>query len=71
MMVGPGTGVAPFRNFIFEVCDKSSSPNDLVLFYGCRYEAKDFVCKEEFNKLCSEEKLSLVCAFSRDQEKKM
>ncbi|CAG9763747.1 unnamed protein product [Ceutorhynchus assimilis] len=71
IMIGPGTGVAPFRNFIFEICDKVSSPTDLLLFYGCRYEFKDFLCKEEFRKLSNDKKISLICAFSRDQNKKI
>ena len=70
-MVGPGTGVAPFRNYIFEMCDKNSSPENLILFYGCRYKDKDFLCKSEFEKLSKEQKLSLICAFSRDGNEKV
>jgi len=71
IMVGPGTGVAPFRNFIFEVCDKNTDPNNLILFYGCRNKNKDFLCEDEFTQLEKENKITLICAFSRDQEDKV
>ncbi|KAJ8954736.1 hypothetical protein NQ318_011431 [Aromia moschata] len=72
LMVGPGTGVAPFRNYIFErVKEGGTSPENLVLFYGCRYENKDFLCKDEFVKLEEDKKLKVICAFSRDQENKV
>ncbi|KAL3277730.1 hypothetical protein HHI36_013071 [Cryptolaemus montrouzieri] len=72
IMVGPGTGFAPFRNYIYEcVSQGTASVDNLILFFGCRNEAKDFHCKSELRKLHEENKLNLVCAFSRDQEKKV
>ncbi|XP_066258161.1 NADPH-dependent diflavin oxidoreductase 1 isoform X1 [Euwallacea similis] len=70
IMVGPGTGVAPFRSFILEMCEKNKNPKNLLLFFGCRYEAKDFLFKEEFVSLRDDSLLTLVCAFSRDQKEK-
>ncbi|KAI9011284.1 hypothetical protein BC832DRAFT_550270 [Gaertneriomyces semiglobifer] len=53
IMVGPGTGVAPFRAFVRErFITASTSPQVRVgptwLFYGCRHPDKDFLYKEEF-----------------------
>lgn len=71
-MVGPGTGVAPFRSYIFErYKENNSNPKNLILFYGCRYKSKDFLCRDEFEELHDEKKLNLICAFSRDQDSKM
>lgn len=67
-MVGPGTGLAIFRSVLQ---DYSSNRCELVLFFGCRYEEKDFHCQDELKKMESEGKLKLFCAFSRDQEQKM
>ncbi|KAJ8937008.1 hypothetical protein NQ314_012090 [Rhamnusium bicolor] len=72
IMVGPGTGVAPFRNYIFErSIEGNSNPENLILFYGCRYKNKDFLCKDEFVKLQKKNKLNLISAFSRDQDGKI
>lgn len=71
-MVGPGTGVAPFRNYICEQNEKNlASSKDLLLFFGCRNEEKDFFCSDDFVRLKNEDKLNLICAFSRDQEGKV
>lgn len=45
IMVGPGTGVAPFMSFLEHI--KSVKPKqDVVLFYGCRDRSKDFLFKQ-------------------------
>lgn len=72
IMVGPGTGLAPFRNYIFECVQKgTASSKNLILFFGCRSKSKDFLCGEELMELHNEKKLNLICAFSRDQEHKV
>ncbi|XP_045467260.1 NADPH-dependent diflavin oxidoreductase 1 [Harmonia axyridis] len=72
IMVGPGTGLAPFRNYIFECAHKGiASANNIILFFGCRNESKDFLCAEELRKFHDERRLNLICAFSRDQEQKV
>lgn len=51
IMVGPGTGVAPFRGFIQERAEqakKGDNVGETVLFYGCRRENEDWLYKDEF-----------------------
>ncbi|KAK3088044.1 hypothetical protein FSP39_013874 [Pinctada imbricata] len=69
IMVGPGTGVAPFRSFICERVSKRIMGN--TLFFGCRSESKDFMCEEDWKSLVSMGALKLFTAFSRDQEDKV
>nr|XP_054769944.1 NADPH-dependent diflavin oxidoreductase 1-like [Lytechinus pictus] len=69
IMVGPGTGVAPFRSFIQERAAHNIGDN--LLFFGCRYEGQDFLCKDEWSKLQDKHLLQMVTAFSRDQEDKV
>lgn len=71
-MVGPGTGIAPFRSFIHErnMEEKASSKN-LHLYFGCRNKDGDFHFSEEWSSLQEKGKISLFCAFSRDQEEKV
>nr|CAD7392239.1 unnamed protein product [Timema cristinae] len=72
IMIGPGTGVAPFRSFVQERAAQGSARSDLLcLFFGCRNSAGDFHCRDEWVSLEKDEKLRLFCAFSRDQENKV
>jgi len=51
IMVGPGTGVAPFRGFMQERAEQMKRGEDVgktILFYGCRYRDQDFLYKEEW-----------------------
>ena len=52
IMVGPGSGVAPFRGFVQERANQAKNGEDVgktILFFGCRKEAEDFIYKEEWN----------------------
>ncbi|XP_078604811.1 NADPH-dependent diflavin oxidoreductase 1-like isoform X1 [Branchiostoma floridae x Branchiostoma japonicum] len=69
IMVGPGTGLAPFRGFIQERTTLGIGGN--VLFFGCRNKDKDFFCASEWQPLVEKGFLSLYTAFSRDQEEKV
>ncbi|GFY68700.1 NADPH-dependent diflavin oxidoreductase 1 [Trichonephila inaurata madagascariensis] len=69
ILVGPGTGVAPFRSFVEERALKGIGDN--YLFFGCRNKAKDFFFSEEWQKLCEKNILKIFTAFSRDQEDKI
>jgi sulfite reductase alpha subunit-like flavoprotein len=74
IMVGPGTGCAPFRSFIQEritnLTEVLHNPSN-ILFFGCRSETKDFFCHEEWLPLIKNNQLQLFTAFSRDQEHKI
>ncbi|PRD20330.1 UNVERIFIED_CONTAM: NADPH-dependent diflavin oxidoreductase 1 [Trichonephila clavipes] len=69
ILVGPGTGVAPFRSFVEEHALKGIGDN--YLFFGCRNKAKDFFFSEEWQELCEKNILKIFTAFSRDQEDKI
>uniref|UniRef100_A0A8D3AIA4 NADPH-dependent diflavin oxidoreductase 1 n=1 Tax=Scophthalmus maximus TaxID=52904 RepID=A0A8D3AIA4_SCOMX len=69
IMVGPGTGVAPFRSALQE--RTAAGRTDNVLFFGCRSESKDFYFRSEWEELTEAGRLTLFTAFSRDQEEKV
>jgi len=71
ILIGPGTGVAPFRSLLLEKAMTEKNLKDCVLFFGCRNKQKDFHCKEDFKRLSKENNLKLFCAFSRDQDHKL
>ena len=52
IMVGPGSGVAPFRGFIQERAAQAKAGEKVgktILFYGCRRSSEDFLYKDEWN----------------------
>lgn len=55
IMIGPGTGVAPFRAFVQERAwqNKACPAGRTMLFYGCRQRDEDFLYEEEW-KVCYE-----------------
>lgn len=71
ILVGPGTGVAPFRSFLMEKIHTKSDLSDCLLFFGCRNERMDYHCREDFEEMMKSNKLRVFCAFSRDQDHKM
>lgn len=67
IMVGPGTGVAPFRAFLQQrMYDNAEGQN--WLFFGEWNRAYDFFYEEYWNELPN---LRVTTAFSRDQEHKI
>ena len=69
IMIGPGTGVAPYRAFLQErIYDKASGKH--WLFFGERTSKHDFLYKNYLQELENQGKLRLTTAFSRDQESK-
>lgn len=52
ILIGPGTGLAPFRGFVRErVAQKKNQDAKIgktLLYYGCRKEDEDFLYKEEW-----------------------
>ena len=69
IMVGPGTGVAPFRSFMQERIKDGSEKN--WLFFGEWNRAYNFFYEEEWMQWEAAGKLRLDLAFSRDQEHKV
>ncbi|BBY35050.1 putative sulfite reductase [Mycolicibacter minnesotensis] len=66
IMVGPGTGVAPFRAFLQERRAVGATGRSW-LFFGNRHRARDYLYQEEFEEHHSSGTLSrLDLAFSRD-----
>lgn len=76
IMVGPGTGLAPFRGFLQErhyyAQIRRIPVGGAVLFFGCRYRLQDFIYEAELQQLRDVGTLSqLHVAFSRDQPHKV
>ncbi|GAA5998468.1 hypothetical protein JCM5350_000657 [Sporobolomyces pararoseus] len=69
IMVGPGTGVAPFRALIEERTRRGIKDN--LLFFGCRSLAADAHYLPYFSSLAKQGLLDFVVAASRDQEEKV
>ncbi|MFH4612829.1 assimilatory sulfite reductase (NADPH) flavoprotein subunit [Vibrio alginolyticus] len=71
IMVGPGTGIAPFRSFIQERENRDSEGKNW-LFFGDRTFTQDFLYQVEWQKYLKSGVLSrLDVAFSRDQVEKV
>lgn len=70
IMIGPGTGVAPFRAFMQERMAKNCLGKNW-LFFGERNEKTDFFYKDYWLELVDRGKLRLNVAFSRDQNYKI
>ncbi|KPL53826.1 sulfite reductase [Prosthecomicrobium hirschii] len=66
VMIGPGTGIAPFRAFLQErLATRATGP--AWLFYGHQKETCDFFYREEFEGLLAQGTLTrLSTAWSRD-----
>lgn len=75
IMIGPGTGIAPFRGFLQErshlrALGKAVGP--AFLYFGCQARDRDFVYREELDGWVRDGTLSgLYTAFSREQERKV
>jgi sulfite reductase (NADPH) flavoprotein alpha-component len=70
IMVGPGTGIAPFRGFVAHRV-VTGAPGKNWLFFGEQKSSGDFFYKEEFEKYIAAGKLTMTCAWSQDQEHKI
>jgi sulfite reductase (NADPH) flavoprotein alpha-component len=71
IMVGPGTGVAPFRAFLQER-QATGARGKTWLFFGSQREKSDFFYKEDFERFMADGILTrLDTAFSRDQAHKI
>ena len=71
IMIGPGTGIAPFRAFLHERRATGATGNNW-LFFGERSAATDFLYRDELEAMRNDGHLTrLDLAFSRDQERKI
>ena len=71
IMIGPGTGVAPFRSYMQEREELGLSGNTW-LFFGEQYFTTDFLYQTEWQAWLKDETLAkLDLAFSRDTEEKV
>jgi sulfite reductase (NADPH) flavoprotein alpha-component len=71
IMVGPGTGIAPYRAFLEERQAKGDS-GDNWLFFGDQHQAYDFLYHEQWIEMQAKRMLTrLDTAFSRDQPQKI
>lgn len=71
IMVGPGTGVAPFRSFIEDRASREK-PGKNWLFFGDQHYLYDFLYQLEWQEHLANKSLTrLDVAFSRDQPEKV
>jgi sulfite reductase (NADPH) flavoprotein alpha-component len=71
IMVGPGTGVAPFRAFLQERQALGAKGKNW-LFFGAQKESCDYAYREDFDQFKRDGLLTrLDCAWSRDQAHKI
>src|SRR5690606_12962695 len=67
IMIGPGTGIAPFRAFLQDRVASGATGRNW-LFFGDQKRATDFLYEEEWQEYLAKGQLTrLDTAFSRDQ----
>ncbi|WP_082096646.1 bifunctional cytochrome P450/NADPH--P450 reductase [Paenibacillus wulumuqiensis] len=70
IMVGPGTGVAPFRGFLqarHHMKQQGTALGEARLYFGCRTPDKDYLYRNELERYADEGIVKLYTAFSRQE----
>lgn len=71
IMIGPGTGIAPFRSFLWER-DSTGASGKNWLFFGEQHFITDFLYQTEMQSFVETNLLTKIdIAFSRDQQEKI
>jgi len=71
IMIGAGTGVAPFRGFLREL-KMEPRDVDVALIFGCQKRNTDYIYQDEFEQSQKDGILThLITAFSREQKHKV
>lgn len=71
IMIGPGTGIAPFRSFL-EEREELESEGETWLFFGDQHYVTDFLYQVEWQQWLNNGTLTRMdVAFSRDSEEKV
>ena len=71
IMIGPGTGIAPFRSFVFERSEQAHDGRNWIVF-GDQHAHCDFLYQAEWQEHLATEAVSRMdLAFSRDHKEKL
>jgi len=66
ILIGPGTGIAPFRSYVAELDFEPENHTQSVVFFGCRSQDKDYYFEKEWKNFAD---CTIFTAFSRPDDK--